>query len=262
MGTILNNNYEILKVIKGSSDLFKHLEYDKILSDGKALYKIDFRSNERLLELFYSTKIGILNVKSYTLKGSEKILEQKVEDYYSLIKNLKEIDFDIQEIETDIPETLCITVNYFDDDAIETKFLEDNRREMTSEDWELMNELIAKLENYLVFDKLEKVLGAHTVWSHGSNSDLDLEFGNRLSKDESVMNNLVGIVGLHILDSHSDKEYHDIFNIVTTYEVDVLGDYERDKGLDPKYKDLHDPIVGFTLYIPKGHPLYYFIGGN
>lgn len=256
---ILNNNYEVLKVIKGSSDIFKNLEYDKILSDNKSLYKICFRSDKRVLEIFYSDKLGVLDVKSFISKGAEKIQE----DCPSLSKDLKTIYFDIQDVEGDLPETLGITVSYFDEDTIESNFLEDNGREMNKEDWERMNELISKLEYYLVFDKLEKILGAHIVWSHGGNSDLDLEFGNVLTKDEDKMKELVKIVGTSILDSHSDKDYHDNFNIIQTYELDVLGNYERDKGpLDQKYKDLCDPINGFRLYIPKGHPLYYFMGGK
>lgn len=255
---ILNNNYEVLKVIKSSSDIFKNLEYDKILSDSNSLYKICFRSDKRILEIFYSDKLGVLDVKSFILKGDEKIQE----DCLFLVKNLKEVNFDIQEV-SDFPETICITVCYFDEDTIESNFCEDNGREMNSDDWDRMNELISKLEYYLVFDKLEKVLGSHIVWSHGSNSDLDLEFGNALTKNEDEMKDLIKIVGTSILDSRSDKDYHDEFNIIQTYELDVLGNYERDKGpLDQKYKDLCDPINGFRLYIPKGHPLYYFMGGK
>lgn len=256
---ILNNNYEVLKVIKNSSDIFKDLKYDKILSDNKSLYKICFRSDKRILEIFYSDKLGVLDVKSFILKGAEKIQE----DCLSLSKDLKTVYFDIQDVEDNLPETLGITINYFDEDMIESNFLEDNGREMNKDDWERMNELISKLEYYLVFDKLEKVLGTHSVWSHNGNSDLDLEFENVLTKDEDKMKELVKIVGTSILDSHSDKEYHYSFNIISTYELDVLGDYERDKGpLGQKYKDLCDPINGFTLDIPKGHPLYYFMGGK
>lgn len=174
---------------------------------------------------------------------SEKVLSDKEED--ELVKELQETPIEFEEVSSH----LCIDLNYYSEDIIESNFKEDNGREMTDADWDRYEELYRLIEEKFLED-LASVGLVPLVSHHDDNGDLCLEFCVGDDNNEKIADLLRGSV----LDYTTNRED---CNYLQTYEVDYTDKYAKGQ-----FEEFDNIVQGLTLYIPKGSSLYEFMGGE
>lgn len=216
-----------------------------------AIYKSDCYelSNGEMVKAYMSLvlkqdenwDVWYINSISY----SEKVLSDKEED--AMVKELKDTPIEVEECEES--NHICIDLNYYPEDIIESNFKEDNGREMTDADWDEYEKLYRQIEEGFLKD-LESVGLVPLVSHHEGNGDFCLEFRVDSDNNEEIANLLRGSV----LDYTTDRED---CNYLQTYEVDYTEKYAKGQ-----FKEFDNIVQGLTLYIPKGSSLYSLMGGE
>lgn len=179
------------------------------------------------------------------------ILEEEAKE---MDKELEHTSFDMYYVDEDSNEAsnhLCIDLNYYSQDIIESNFKEDNGREMTDADWDRYEELYRRIEDGFVKD-LESIGLVNLVSYHDSFGDLCLEFAGDLDVENSEV--IADMLKGSVLDSYTERND---CNFLQTYEQDWTDKYSKGE-----FEEFDDIVSGLTLHIPKGAPLYYMMGGQ
>ena len=258
---ILNNNYEIKKVLdKYSEEINMEWYYDftkKIsIKDDKNqydFYVIRFKSDS-IHDLFiYTTGRWLCDVQ---VSCSIPIMEQAKEELDKMSWDFVDTDNMVNDNRYQFRDDLEIRIVTYGEDVIEANFVEDNKREMNEADWDEYRKLYDMTWQYII-GGIEKLIGKY---NEDGRDELDNDCFNWRSFSEVDMGrvfDLAEFLNGHKLDESVDDP---IYNLIILNERDWLGKAMNANGIkDSIIPDIVESIVVIT---PKGHPLYFMLGGS
>lgn len=268
----LNNHYEVSMIL----NKYTNKSWDKIDKYENKVEKLDWKyvetnQDDDLFVVFKSDIYRLTNgdmVEAFVVLALDEkdycgfyvssisysetvILEEEAKE---MDKELEHTSFDMYYVDEDSNEAsnhLCIDLNYYSQDIIESNFKEDNGREMTDADWDRYEELYRRIEDGFVKD-LEAIGLVNLVSYHDSFGDLCLEFACDLDVKNSEV--IADMLKGSVLDSYTERND---CNFLQTYEQDWTDRYSKGE-----FEEFDDIVSGLTLHIPKGAPLYYMMGGQ
>lgn len=264
---VLNNNYEIKKVLDNVTNNMWTYEWseeiDLLDKNGEHKFLASKFSNEEGTELIIyvtpewgsSSHISVVNWDDKKYDTFEIVTDKLKDEMRHRVFEF--VDMYSEEVMSDPRSSfkcdLEIGINTYSEDIIEANFLEDNKREMTDADWDLYRELETKVILYIV-NRINDIIG----WYRESTREGDMEIfswgGFRTMTDKDTLDKLEALLSGHVLD---DDTRDTIYNRIIINEVDWSGN----AGIDEK-EPIYDIVESIVIQTPKGHPLYYILGGR
>lgn len=261
---ILNNNYEVKKVLDMYSENWSYVDTKKItLSDQKDglgrqsydFYVVKFKDDEGHILFIYTTGNWLADVH---VCSKLEVMEQAKEKLDNMTFRFVDMEKAKNDNRYDFRDELEIIINTYSEDIIEANFLEDNDREMEDKDWGEWRKIYDMTWKHIV-GKIANILGAH---DEDGIDEFDNDIFDWRNFDKATIEQqeaLADVLHGHVLDDDTDDP---IYNQIIINERDWVGEALEANGMSWDLTDMVDIVESVVIRTPKGSPLYYMLGGN